>query len=167
MSTVQFKRNSGLQGNIFSLYNTVKFEDKRKVKDVKIQLGSAEYRAYQSVILEPKPQCQLDHLRQLHILDKLEDGYDSSWECIKVLKYAKERTAVDGVYHRHLLEWNDLNKSKSLLKFFVVCLNNPTPIISLAREHTLLNKPPFFNLIPYCISKPYLNMSKNTMSQPV
>jgi hypothetical protein len=61
-SKVQFLHNSGLQGNIFSLYNTIKFEDKRKLKEVNLQLGSAECRDYQSVILEPKFQCQLDHL---------------------------------------------------------------------------------------------------------
>jgi hypothetical protein len=50
MSKVQFIHNSGLQDNIFSLYNAIKIEDKRKVKDVNLQLGSAECWAYQSVI---------------------------------------------------------------------------------------------------------------------
>jgi hypothetical protein len=38
-STVQFRHNSSLQGNFFSLYNAIKFKDKRKVNDVNLQLG--------------------------------------------------------------------------------------------------------------------------------
>jgi len=121
-SKVQFMHNSGLQGNIFPLYDAINFEDKRKIKDVNLQLGSVECKAYQSVILEPKLQCQLDHLRQMHTLDKLEDGHDRSWECIKVLKYAKERTEDGSVNHRCLVEWNDLNKSQSWFIGQLLCI---------------------------------------------
>jgi hypothetical protein len=131
------------------LYDAIKFEDKRKVQGVNLQLGSAECRAYKIIILEPNLQCQLDHLRQLHTLDRLEDGHDRSWECSKVLKYTKERTEDDGVDHRCLVEWNDLSKSQSWVNFFTLCLSNPKPIISFSREHKLLDKFPFFNLIPY------------------
>jgi hypothetical protein len=54
--------------------------------------------------LKSHAQFQLDHLRQLHTLEKLEDGHDRSWECIKVLEYAKERIADDGVDHICLVE---------------------------------------------------------------
>jgi hypothetical protein len=58
---IQFIQNSGFQGNIFPLYDAVKFEDKRREKkqEVDLQLGSNECRAYQSVILEPQLQCQV------------------------------------------------------------------------------------------------------------
>jgi Reverse transcriptase (RNA-dependent DNA polymerase) len=110
--------------------------------------------------LEPKPQCQLDHLRHLHVLDKNEDGHDRSWECIKVLNYSEERTADDNVNHRCLVVWNDLNKSQSWVNFFALCLSNPTTVISFAKEHQLLDKSPFCHLIPYCKAKPSLKMSK-------
>jgi hypothetical protein len=53
------------------LYAAVKFEGKNREQkqEIDLQLGSIECRAYQSVILEPKHQCQLDYLRKLHILE--------------------------------------------------------------------------------------------------
>jgi hypothetical protein len=79
-SKTQFIQNSVFQGNIFPLHDAVKFEDKRRDKkqEVDLQLGSNECRAYQSVILEPKVQCQLDLLRQLHVLEKNEDSRDKT-----------------------------------------------------------------------------------------
>jgi hypothetical protein len=65
-SKVQFIHNSDFQGNVFPLYDAVKFEDKRKEQKVNLQLGSTECKTYQSILMEPKLQCQLDHLRQLH-----------------------------------------------------------------------------------------------------
>jgi hypothetical protein len=103
-SSIQFIHNSGLQDNVFPLYDAIKFEYKRKGQDGYPQLGLAECRTYQSFIFEPKLQFQLDHLRQMHTLDKLEDDHDRSWECIKLIKYTKERTADDGVGHRCLVE---------------------------------------------------------------
>jgi hypothetical protein len=105
-SKIQFIQKSVFQGSIFPLHDVVKFEDKKREKkeEVDLQLESIEYRAYQSVILEPKLQFQLDHLRQLHILDKHEVGHDRSWECIKVLKYPEEMIADDVVDHRCLVE---------------------------------------------------------------
>jgi hypothetical protein len=75
-SKIQFIQKSGFQGNTFPLHDAVKFEDKRREKkhEIDLQLESIEC----IVILEPKLQCQLDHLRHLHILDKNEDGHDRS-----------------------------------------------------------------------------------------
>jgi hypothetical protein len=123
-SKIQLIQKSGFQGNIFPLYDAVNFEDERREKkqEVDLQLGSNECRAYQSVILEPKVQCQLDHMRQLHVPDKNEYGHDRSWECIKVLKYSKERTADFDIDHRCLVAWNDLNNSQSWVNLFAFCL---------------------------------------------
>jgi hypothetical protein len=82
------------------LYGAIKFEDKRKVQDVNLQLGSADCRAYQRVIFEPKHQCQLDHLGQLHTLDKFENGHERSWGFIKVLKYSEEKAADNSVDYK-------------------------------------------------------------------
>jgi hypothetical protein len=79
-SKIQSIQNSGFQGNIFPLHDAVKFEDKSREQEVDLQLGSIEFRAYQSIILEPKLQCQLDHLRQLHVLDKNESSHDRLWD---------------------------------------------------------------------------------------
>jgi hypothetical protein len=167
-SKVQFIHNSGFQGNVFPLFDAVNFEDKKKELKVNLQLGSTECKTYQSILMEPKLQCQLDHLRQLHILDKIEGDHDRSWECSKVLKYSEEKTVDGSVDHKCLVEWNDLNKSQSWVNFFALCLSNPTPVISFAKEHQLLDKPPFYNLIPYCKSKLSTNVSKacNVLSNP-
>jgi hypothetical protein len=57
-SKIQSIHNLDFQVNFFPLYDAIKFEDKRKVQDVNLQLDSAECRAYQSFILESKLQCQ-------------------------------------------------------------------------------------------------------------
>jgi hypothetical protein len=110
--------------------------------------------------LEPKLQCQFDHLRQIHILDKLEDDPDKSRECIKVFKFSEGKAADDSFDHRCLVEWNDLNISQLWVNFFELCLSNPTPISSFAREQSLFEKDPFCHLIPYCKAKPSLNISE-------
>jgi hypothetical protein len=122
------------------------------MQEVGLQLGSIECRACQSVILEPNVQCQLDHLRHLHVLDKNEDGDDRSWGCIKVLKYSEESKAYNNVDHRFLVEWKDLNRSQSRVSFFALCLCNPIPIIPFAKGHNLLKSLHF--VILYRIVKP-------------
>jgi hypothetical protein len=57
--------------------------------------------------MKPKLPCQLEHLRQLHIMYKIEGGRDKSWECIKVLKYSEEKTKDDSFDHKYLVEWKD------------------------------------------------------------
>jgi hypothetical protein len=105
-SKIQFMQKSVFQGNFFPLHDAVKFEDKNREQkqEINLQLGSIECRAYQSVILEPKVQCQFDHLRQLHVLDKNEGSHYKLWECIEVLKYPKDMTADNNVDHRCLVE---------------------------------------------------------------
>jgi hypothetical protein len=61
---------------------------------------------------------------------------------------------------RLLVEWNDLNISQSWVNFFALCLSNPTPAISFAKEHKMSHKSLFYNLIPYCKSKLSMNVSK-------
>jgi hypothetical protein len=52
--------------------------------------------------------------------------------------------------HNCLVEWNDMNKTQSWVNFFALCLSNPTPVISFARKHNLLDKMPFQHLVHYC-----------------
>jgi hypothetical protein len=85
--------------------------------------------------MESKLQCRLDHLRQLHILDKIEGDHDWSLETIKLLRYSEEKATDDSVEHRYLLEWNDLNGSQSWVRNFALCLDNLTPNISFDREY--------------------------------
>jgi hypothetical protein len=85
-------------------YDPSEDKNREQKQEVDLKLGSNESRAYQSVILDPKLQFQLDHLRQLHIIDKNEDDHDRSWECIKVLKYPEDRTDDDDVEHGCLVE---------------------------------------------------------------
>jgi hypothetical protein len=53
------------------------------------------------------------------------------------------------------VEWNDINKNKSWVKydFFALSLNNPKPIISFLRNNNLLDKMHFCHLTQYCRSK--------------
>ena len=160
-SKVHGVHNSDFQGDFFPLYDAVSFQNKNNISnniEVVLQLGVTECNAYQTTLMNPKSQSQLEHLRQLHMLDKVED--DKSWECVKMLKYSEEKDLDNSVQHKCLVEWNDLNKSQSWVNFFALCLSDPTPVISFAREHKLLDKRPFCHLIPYCKVKPPLDIAK-------
>jgi hypothetical protein len=80
------------QGDFFSLYDAVNFQNKINISnnnEVDLQLGVTECNVYQTALVHPKSQSHLEHLHQLHILDKAED--DKSWECVKILKYSEEK----------------------------------------------------------------------------
>jgi hypothetical protein len=86
------------------------------------------------------------------MLDKSEEDNDMSWECHKVVDQCKEKGDVNNSNHKCLVEWNDINKTKSWVTYFALSLSNPKPIISFARNNNLLDKMPFSHLILYCRS---------------
>jgi hypothetical protein len=45
------------------------------------------------------------------------------------------------------------------LNFFASCLSNPTPEISFIRDQKLLDKRPFYHVIPYCKVRPPVDMA--------
>jgi hypothetical protein len=84
------------------------------------------------------------------MLDKTEEDNDMSWECCNVVDYCKEKGNVNSSNHKCLVEWNDINKTKSWVNYFALSLSNPKPIISFVRNNNLLHKMPFCHLTPYC-----------------
>jgi hypothetical protein len=68
-------------------------------------------------------------LLQLHMLDETEEVNGMSWECHKLVASCKEKGDVNNSNHKCLMEWNDINKNKSLVNYFVLSLINPKPII--------------------------------------
>jgi hypothetical protein len=88
--------------------------------------------------MESKSKCQLDYLRQLYILDKIDD--DKSWECAKVFEYYEDKGVDDSIQHTCLVEWNDINNSQSWVNFFALYLCNHTPGVSFVRDQKLLDK---------------------------
>jgi hypothetical protein len=63
--------------------------------------------------MNTKSQVNFDSLLQLHMLDKTEEDNDMSWECHKVVDYYKEKGDINSSNHKCLVEWNDVNKTKS------------------------------------------------------
>jgi hypothetical protein len=51
------------------------------------------------------------------MLDNTEEDKDMSWECHKVVDYCKEKGDVNSSNHKCLVEWNDVNKTKSLVNY--------------------------------------------------
>jgi hypothetical protein len=102
--------------------------------------------------MNSKSQIDFDCLRQMHVLDMDEKDGDMSWGCSKVLEYCEEKGADFCTKRKCLVEWNDINKSQSWVEFFAVSLSNPTPLISFARNHNLLDEMPFCHLTQYCKS---------------
>jgi hypothetical protein len=75
-----------------------------------------------------------------------------SWECCKVVDYCKEKRDVNSSNHKCPIAWNDINTTKSWVNYFALSLSNPKPIISFARNNSLLDKMPFCHLSQYCRS---------------
>jgi hypothetical protein len=111
-----------------------------------------ECKVYHSALLHTKSQVDFDRLLQLHMLDKIEDKKDISWELGKLVDYCKEKGDDHGSNHKCLVKRKVINKTKSWLNYFALSLSNPKPIISFARKNNLLDKIPFWHLNQYCRS---------------
>jgi hypothetical protein len=96
------------------------------------------------------------------MLDQTEENNDMSWECHKVVDYCKEKGDVNSSNHKCLMEWNDINKTKSWVNydFFALSLSNPKPIISFARNINLLDKMPSCHLTHYSRSNTAVDIAK-------
>jgi hypothetical protein len=62
--------------------------------------------------------------------------------------------------HKSLVEWHDVNKTKSCVNYFALSLSNPNPIISFARNNNLLYKMTLCHLIQYCRSNTALDITR-------
>jgi hypothetical protein len=70
--------------------------------------------------MNTKSQVDFDRLLQLHMLDQTEEDNDMSWERHKLVDYCKEKGDVNSSNHKCLVEWNDVNKTKSIT-FYIRC----------------------------------------------
>jgi hypothetical protein len=83
-----------------------------------------------------------------------------SCEFHKVVDFCKEKGYVNSSNHKCLVEWNDINKTKSWMKYFALSLSNPKPIISFATNNSLLDKMPFCHLTQYCRSNTSVDIAR-------
>jgi hypothetical protein len=110
--------------------------------------------------MNTKSQIDFDRFLQLHMLDNTEEDKDMSWECHKVIDYCKQKGDVNSSNDKCLVEWNDINKTKSWINYFALSLSNPKPIISFAWNNNLLDKMPFCHLNHYCRSNTDLDIAR-------
>jgi hypothetical protein len=101
--------------------------------------------------MNTKFQVDFDSFLQLNMLDNTEEDKDMSL-CCKAGDYCKEKGDVNSLNHKCLVEWNNINKTKSWVNYFTLSLNNPKPIISCVRNDNLLDKMPSCHLTQYCRS---------------
>ena len=74
---------------------------------------------YHSVLMNSKSKIDFDCLRNLHILDMVEEGEDTSWKCSRMLEYHEDRGG-DEIHHLNcLVEWDDMNKTQSWVNFLL------------------------------------------------
>jgi hypothetical protein len=73
---------------------------------------------------------------------------------------AKKKRNVHISNHKCLVEWNDVNKTKSLMNYFALSISNPKPIISFARNNNLLDMMPFCYLTHYCRSNTAVDIAR-------
>jgi hypothetical protein len=133
----------------FSLHNAILFQGHGKSQAQHLQLGVVECKVYHNVFMNTKSQIDFDRLLQLHMLNKIEEYNDMSRECNKVVDYCNEKRDYHRSNHKCMVEWNDINKTKSWVNYFALSLSSPKPIFSFARNDNLLDKMPFCRLTHY------------------
>jgi hypothetical protein len=147
------------QNLFFPLHDAILFQAHGKSQAQDLQLGVAEFKVYHYVLLKTNSQVHFDRLLQLHMLDQTQEDNDMSLECHKVVDYCK-KVDVNSSNHKCLVEWNDINKTKSWVNYFALSLSNPKPIISFARNNNLLDKMPFCHFTQYCRSNTAVDVSR-------
>jgi hypothetical protein len=120
--------NLSVQNPFFPLHDAILFQVHGKHQAQDLKLGVVECKVYH-VFMNTKSQIDYDRLMQLHMLDNTEEDNDMSWECCKVVDYCKEKEEVNISNHKCLVEWNDINKTKSWVSYFALSLSNHKPII--------------------------------------
>jgi hypothetical protein len=120
--------NLSVQNLFFPLHDAFLFQGHGKSQAQDLQLGVLECKVYHNVLMNTKSHIDFDCLLQLNMLDKTEEDKDMSWECHKVVDYCKEKGDVNRSNHKCLVEWNDINKTKSWVNYdssdqFSVILN--------------------------------------------
>jgi hypothetical protein len=148
-SKMQDINNLSVQNLFFPLHDTILFQGYGKSQAQDLQSRIVECKVYDNVLMNTKSQVDFDRLLQLHMSDNTKEDDDMSWECHKVVDYCKEKEDVNRSNHKCLVEWNDINKTKSWVNYFALSPNNPKPIISFARNNNLLDKMPFCHLTQY------------------
>jgi hypothetical protein len=152
--------NLNVRSHFFSLHDATLFQGHNKPHSQDLQLGVLECKVYYSVFMNNKSQIDFDRLLQLHMIDSTEEDNDMSWDCHKVVDYCKEKGDVNISNHKCLLEWNDVNKTKSWVNYFALSLSNPKPIISFARNNNLLDERPFCHPTQYCRSNTAVDIAR-------
>jgi hypothetical protein len=79
---------------------------------------------------------------------------------LKVVDDCKEKVHDQRSNHKCLVEWNEINKTKSWVNYFALSLRNPKPIISFASKIDLLFKIPFCHFTQYCRSNTAVDIAR-------
>jgi hypothetical protein len=118
--------NLRVQNLFFPLHDAILFQGHGKSQAQYLQLGVLECKVYHNILMNTKSQVDFDCLLQLHMLCKTEEDNDMSCECCKVVDYFKEKGGdANSSNYKCLLEWNDINKTKSWVNYFALSLSNP------------------------------------------
>jgi hypothetical protein len=96
------------------------------------------------------------------MLDMTEEDNNMSLEFYMVVDYCKQKGDVNSSNHMCLVEWNDINKTKSWVNYLELSLSNPKPkpIISFARNNKLLDDMPFYHFTQYCRSNTAVDIAR-------
>jgi hypothetical protein len=119
--------NLSIQNLFFPLHDAILFQGHGKSQAQDLQLGVVECKVYHNVLMNTKSQVDFDCFLQLNLLDNTENDNDISWECCNLLDYCKQKGDVNSSNHKCLVEWNDINKTKSWVNYdyFTLILGNP------------------------------------------
>jgi hypothetical protein len=144
--------NLSVQDLFFPVHDEILFQQHGKSLAQDLQLGVVECKVYHNILLNTKSQIDFDFLLQLHSLDETEE--DNRIICFgkkcKLVEYSRGKKEDDHCSnHKFLVEWNDINQTKSWVNFLASSISNPKPIISSARSRNHID------LIEYAFLSPH------------
>jgi hypothetical protein len=105
--------NLSVQNLFFPLHDVIMIQGHGKSQSNDLQLGVLECKVHHNVLMNARSQVDFDRFLQPHMLDNTEEDKDMSWECHKIVDYCKEKGYGNSSNHNCLVEWNNINKTKS------------------------------------------------------
>jgi hypothetical protein len=91
--------------------------------------------------MNTKSQDDFDRLLQQHMLDNTEGDNDMPCKCYQVVDYGKEKGYANSSNHKCLVDWNNVNKTKSWVNYFASSIRRPNMTLTYGwwTSHLIMN----------------------------
>jgi hypothetical protein len=100
---------------------------------------------------------EMHFLHQVHELDMAEEGKGIYLKCCKILESCEERGEDDNTFHSCDVVWYDINKVRSWVDAFSLCVD--CPVLNASME-ILLHNISFCHITHYCMTRTEVEKAK-------